>query len=276
MRHGIRFSLLMLLIISLPVFGSEEVFSLSNFDSVEVNAKKIAKEKLGFSIEGMVVERIGVSEWFLVATGKDQYVIDKDAKYWLKGGIDDFYVVEDGVNQVNFSNESHELLMDMIGFISNSLEYFVVINPSVSKPLKRVYVFIDLTCPHCREFHLSERANWELDGIQWVYIPFLRDVNDIIANKLAQFAFCGKTNKERISRINDIYLMDEKQKSKVTPISGECDLVSKLILDYSLRTGYDYSLRGSPLFVTESGKTYYGVPALRLNELQKKTDMHTF
>jgi hypothetical protein len=248
--------------------SSSDVFLLSNISDVKSRVLERVKTDVGLpDTKDVSVERIYNSSWYDVTLRDKQYIIDDSASYWIESGANDIYMFKNGANKVGVSNKDRESLMGMIQVINSSLNYFAFKAPIYSNIKRNVYVFIDLTCPHCRDFHLKEMHLWDSKGVQFVYVPFLRDVQDKKARQLAEYAFCADSNEEKMERIENIYILGVKRSLAKIPPASECSGLQKVLLDFSLMNGLRYALKGSPMFLSESGKVYYGTPSFKRNEL---------
>lgn len=243
---------------------SAEVLGYADLTPMPVMKDRIREKLVGElkvsadSVRDLKLDRMFTSDWFMVSVEGKQYVVDNTAKNWLRSDLDGFFVFDQGVRQVAISNDGRESLMKM-RVLLQSVEDLL---PSYGRDtLEPIYAFIDVTCPHCRKFHLTQLANIEKAGHRIVYVPFLRDMDDYHAKKMNLTVFCKSTTTEIKSALDEIYLKDRKDLKKGIP-APTCNNYQKATFDFLLANGERYGLIGSPMFLTPVGEVVYGGPAL--------------
>lgn len=212
------------------------------------------------------IERIDLSDWFKVTVDAKNYVVDSEAKYWLRSDLDNLFEIDSGINKIEVSNSERELLMDFAYFASFALDQFLVIQSDVVNPTRRIFVFVDLTCPHCKDFHLRDVKRLTDQGAQFVYVPFLRNYEDKKSRQIMMSAFCLGGNDAKRIRVDSIFISNLKDVKSEISETEECELMQKIIVDYTSTLGFKFNLKGSPMFLTETGNVYYGTPSLMSGE----------
>lgn len=224
-----------------------------------VRAKLVEELKVSeASVQSLKMDRMFTSDWFMVSVEGKQYVVDNTAKNWLRSDLDGFFVFDQGVRQVAISNEGRESLMKMRLLLQSVEDLLPSYGNSAVEP---IYAFIDVTCPHCRKFHLTQLANIEKAGHRIVYVPFLRDTSDYQAKKLNLDTFCKDTTDGIKSAMNTLYLKDRSDLKKGIQAPA-CNNYQKATFEFLLFNGERYGLIGSPMFLTPAGEVVYGGPAL--------------
>lgn len=243
---------------------SEEVLGYAELTPMPVMKDRIREKLMGElkvssdSVKELKMDRMFTSDWFMVSVEGKQYVVDNTAKNWLRSDLDGFFVFDHGVRQVAISNEGRESLMKMRILLQSVEDLLPGYGSDTVEP---IYAFIDVTCPHCRKFHLTQLSNIEKSGHRIVYVPFLRDMDDYQAKKINLNTFCKSTTAEVKSALDEIYLRDRKDLKKGVPAPA-CNNYQKATFDFLLANGERYGLIGSPMFLTPTGEVVYGGPAL--------------
>ena len=132
---------------------------------------------------------------------------------------------------------------------------------------KSVFAFIDVSCPHCREFHLRKLDEWNRQGVRVYFIPFMRDPMDKKTKVIMDDIFCADNNSERLDLILSAYINIKAYVVKGN--SGSCGH-KRALLDSLYKIGMQYSLKGSPMFMNMVGDVYYGSASYEVAEIQTK------
>lgn len=227
----------------------------------EVNqaAKENLKLTLGASDELLSkinVSKIYTSPYYQVDIEGNQYIIDQSAKFWIKAeATSNIFMFDGAVTAINVSNKTREDFLSFISFLEKHHDLTTTYNKSGKQPL---YVLMDLNCPHCREFHLTIRESIERKGYRIVYIPVTPDPSK--RNLNANYAaFCGD-NESKKQKISRIFLNGVR--NEVINMEQNCNAIEKAFINYSTRLLGKYNLKGTPLFITETGQFIYGNSAL--------------
>lgn len=242
---------------------SAKWLSYLELNKVKERASNKLKKSLDLPIEALdnvSIARVFTSNWYQVSVDQSIYIIDENADYWMQGSaIGNVFIFDDTVTPVNVNNETREMLSKIVSFVSNSPEYAIVYKPRQIS-LGKIFVFMDLSCPFCREFHLSNKENILNEGYELWYIPFIRDENKK-SIKLTLETFCSFDNELKKSNINNHYI--DPKNNKMIASSQDCSPTQKAVLDTLMRSGGIYSLTGTPLFITESTGLFYGYSAIQ-------------
>jgi hypothetical protein len=228
-----------------------------------------ARGELGLgdsAIENIFVERVFVSGFYNVYIQNNRYVVDPYANYWVQNNESDFFMFDKGAYNITASNGVKESLMEMIPFIESiAPDYLVEYKPINTSEKKTVYAFMDLSCPHCKSFHLSTRSDWQSQGVRVVYIPFLKDQSNKRVAEATAGAFCQQNKGSRAKAVNDVYM---KGYRGLGLNSQGCTTIQKTIFDFLFNSGARYGLEGSPMFLTDTGRIYYGTTPFEMGELE--------
>jgi protein-disulfide isomerase len=209
------------------------------------------------------MQRIFVSDLFSLNIGNKSYITNSTADYLLGSDLSEIFLTEPGLKKVSTSNDTISDLMKLSVFIESSKEILPSYNGYSSKPPIKVYAFIDVTCPHCKSFHLTHRAKLQQKGVSFVYVPFLRDVSNKKSRKANIDVFCSSTPEDAL----DEYFLSGS-------IVGDgsdsvCSQLQLTVLNFLFQNGERYGLAGSPMFLMEYGSVIYGGDAL-LSEILSK------
>lgn len=213
--------------------------------------------------------RVYTSDWYQVAVEEKSYIIDRDAKYWMSGeSVGNIFLFQDGIAPVNVNNEVRESLITISG-LAKRWPGPTAIYPSTNNniPLKKVFIFMDLSCPFCKEFHLTKRESLQQKGYEIVYLPFVRDVDDKKIKSLHERVFCLNDQNAKDSLITQIYLNGIKSAPDTSSLEG-CNIIDKTFFNTLAESGARYNLTGTPLFITESGGVFYGYSAFSQHALR--------
>lgn len=218
-------------------------------------------------VKTVPIGRIFTSEWYQVMVDNKVYVIDQHAKYWLLvDGEVNFFMFENGVQSVNQSNKSRDALLTLRPLL-NAMNETVVTYPSMKAgERKLIYVFMDVSCPHSKAFHLTKRQNMQLEGFEFRYLPFSARKKNRQLEKLQQVAWCAPSQEEKQMWLDKIYTspkaddvyyaLGQKGIDNQTCSTGQ--LRSLKTFDTVIE---NHQLAGTPVFMNESGVIFYGYDA---------------
>lgn len=241
-----------------PYNGSSIRFSnLSSITDVESNVKKTIK---GISRgDSLSVERLLASEWFAVSVDGKSYLTEPLAENWLRTDFNGFYSFSNGIKEISVSNSTRESFIYLSSYLESIKEFLPSYGPAEYK--EKVFAFVDVTCPHCKKFHLTERAKFEARGIKIIYVPFSRDASRKSAIDANMAAFCSPDILTTKSNLDNVYMLSKLEMSSKSWFP-KCTKIQQSIFSFLIGNGERYSLRGSPMFLTELGDALYGSAAL--------------
>lgn len=234
---------------------------------VESNVHDKALTELGMSesdLPDIFVNRVFTSSFYNVYIDGNRYITDESATYWMQNKNSEFFIFNEGAYGVSATNATKESLIELSPLIEAMVDdYLVEYLPINTKVKRTVYAFMDLSCPHCKEFHLNKRQEWQAKGVRIVYVPFLRDTGSRRVAEATAGAFCQETAEQRKDSINKVFMDGVR---RVDFSSAECSSLQKGILDFMFNSGAVYRLRGSPMFLTDTGRVYYGYSPFEIGE----------
>jgi hypothetical protein len=240
-----------------------EVFSLSPIAPVERKLEQALVDG-GVKDEGdspVTLSRLSVSDWFGFSLNGKTYLTDANASHILQSDLRDFFHVSPNLSQVSISNGGVESLSKLTGFLSsfvNEAAFPVYKSTSKIKHETIIFVFMDVTCPFCKKFHLSEREQLNRIGVTFIYIPFTKNYSNKKELALNYAVFCQSPS-VRKKAINDVYLAPKVRNFTIDP---NCNLLDSTLIRFFLKTGEMYGFAGSPMFLSRSGQVMYGTPSL--------------
>lgn len=237
--------------------------AFKNLEAVKRSAKDKLMTALGVdeaAVSDITVSRLFTSDLYQVVIDGESYITNDTTQYWISGnGIGNLFMFGDSVTPVNASNETREYLIKMTQLAKLWPNATVSFGPE--SPKERIFALVDLRCPHCREFHLTKRENWQNKGFQFTYLPMTPDPEDKKQQRLHEGAFCIPDQASKKEIITSIYL--DGINAGLDKVDGvTCSSVDKSIYLTFMQAGIKYGLSGTPLFVTEAGNLLYGVSSL--------------
>jgi len=246
--------------IDIAPYGGDSIrFSnLTNLNKVKENVAENIKP-ITNGKEGISVERLMSSEWFSVSVDGKGYLTDPYAENWLRTSFEGLYSFTDGIKQISVSNETRESLLGLSLFLRSINEMLPSYGGNSSK--ETIYAFVDVTCPHCKKFHLTARAEIEKSGVRIVYVPFARSASNQSQVAANMEVFCSSNLKETKSNLNDAYLLSPIELSSKM-WSPKCNKLQNAVFGFLIGNGHRYNLKGSPMFLTELGDALYGTSSL--------------
>lgn len=242
-----------------PYKGDSIRFSnLSSIDTVKGNVIENIKPITNGG-EDVNIERLMSSEWFSVSVDGKGYLTDPDGKNWLRTSFEGLYSFTDGVKQITVSNKTRESLMGLSLFLKGIEEMLPSYGPN--SPKETIYAFVDVTCPHCKKFHLTARSEIEKTGVKLVYVPFARSVNNQAQISANMEVFCSPNTGEIKNNLDEVYLLSPIElTSKMW--SPKCNKLQQAVFSFLVGNGHRYNFKGSPMFLTELGDALYGTSSL--------------
>jgi hypothetical protein len=207
------------------------------------------------------VSRLFVSDWFGVSIDNKGYVVNSDASYWMQGGMGEMFMFTPSIQRVSISNGNRERLLNLMLLINAHKDTLVTYPSTTGYVRERIYAFMDVTCPYCRRFHLTERQEFQAKGYEFVYIPYAREPNNIDMVNLNLWAFCAKDNLHSKRNIDSAYLATPKIRGKMASAPA-CNDGSLKFIEFLVGSGERFGVVGSPAFFTGSADVIYGSDAL--------------
>jgi hypothetical protein len=211
------------------------------------------------------MQRIFVSDLFSLSLGKKNYITNATADYLLGSDLSEIFLTEPGLKKVSTSNDTISDLMKLSVFIESSKEILPSYSGYSSKAPIKVYAFIDVTCPHCKSFHLTHRAKLQQKGVSFIYVPFLRDVSNKKSRQANIDVFCSSAPESAL----DEYFLSGSIVGDGSGSDSVCSQLQLTVLNFLFQNGERYGLAGSPMFLMEYGAVIYGGDAL-LSEILSK------
>lgn len=255
---------------------SEDLFfsNLTPQEEVEVNVVDRLISGLQMSEEKAKeahVQRLLTSDLFSVRVGERNYLIGPDAKNWVQSDFEGFYMFGDGVRNVTVSNDTRESLLSLQLLLKSVNEYLPHYGDLDSDLV--FFAFMDATCPHCRDFHLFSRTDFERAGVSFIYIPFLRDTKSYLGRQTNLRAYCAPSKLDIKQRLNKTFSLS------VTELEADlsnpnCTKIQLALFEFLLGSGDRYNLRGSPMFMSFNGDVIYGVPSLKRYVFEKQSKIN--
>jgi len=208
------------------------------------------------------VERIFSSDWFYTNVGGKNYVVDATGQYWLSDRGADFFQFSRDAHKVNITNNVRTQLIAFMGLVKSSKEQLVYYKSTAkngNKEGKTLYVFMDLGCPHCKRLHITRRSDYLYMGYDIVYIPFLKNLRDKKVRALTNYVFCQPEQMARKNALDNIYMNGVKKSYTAEMVTEPCaNIIQQAILPTLLNSGNVFSLKGSPMIMTDAGRVFYG------------------
>jgi hypothetical protein len=207
------------------------------------------------------ISRLFVSDWFGVSIDGKGYVVNSDASYWMQGGMGEMFMFTPSVQRVSVSNGNRGRLLNLMLLINAYKDTLVTYPSTTGYVRERIYAFMDVTCPYCRKFHLTERQELQAQGYEFVYIPYAKEPNNQDVIDLNLWAFCAENELHSKRNIDSAYLVAPKARDNLAS-SPKCDNESLKFIAFLMGSGEKFSLVGSPAFFTGSADVIYGSAAL--------------
>lgn len=214
----------------LVVLGPWWVFGL-HAGSVEERLKRDLEHNLQ-GLEITHVQALPDSNWYQINEGPHLFYVDKDGRYAFKGDV-----ISLKTPMKNLSEAERAAFRVRIIEQLTSEEVLAFKAP---QERHKLYVFTDLTCPHCRNFH-QEVAALNQGGVSVVYIAFPRRGNDSPAMKLMQQVWCANRPQEAYQQV--------VQGQDVPEGSSSCNKN----LSQQFEAGLQVGVRVTPTLVTPKG-----------------------
>lgn len=242
-------------------------------EDVRNNVTATLVSKLGLSkefAENVPLSRVFTSEWYQVKVDNKVYVVDQHAKYWLLvDGNVNFFMFDKGIQSINVSNRARDSMLNAGPLFEQMLDTMVVY-PSLNGSRREiVYVFMDLSCPHSKSFHLTRRQELQLAGFEFRYIPFaaLRKSNQI--ESMTRFIWCGSSLETKRELIDKAYMSANTSAAHaaVHSSASSCSTTQKNALKIFETFTENHQLSGTPVFLNESGILFYGVASFERGNL---------
>jgi hypothetical protein len=252
--------------VSIPRLSHGDYFftKLTPMAEVRQSVERRMIDELGLKqvvAENAPLSRIFVSDWFGVSIHGKGYVVNSDASYWMQGGMGEMFMFTPSVQRVSVSNGNRERLLNLMLLINAYKETLVTYPSTTGYVRERIYAFMDVTCPFCRKFHLTERQDLQAQGYEFVYIPYAKEPNNKDVTELNLWAYCANNELHSKRNIDDVYLATSRGRDNMA-MSPECDDESLRFIEFLMGSGERFSLAGSPAFFTGTADVVYGSAAL--------------
>lgn len=200
--------------------------------------KEKLSEKLPESIEIISIEETDIEGYLEVNfKGIQPLLVSKDGKYLFSGDI--FEITDTGL--INKSETRRDYLRKItLGELDKS--EFITFQPK--KVEHSIFVFTDVDCGYCRQFHREIKDYLDL-GIQVNYLAFPRSGVDTDSyNKIAS-AWCSSQPHEAITELKLGYEIKENVCSN-NPVEKHFNL------------GNSFGVSGTPSIITSEGRLIPG------------------
>ena len=200
--------------------------------------KEKLSERFPDSIEIVSIKEVGIEGYLEVnLKGIEPLFISKDGKYLISGDI--YEITEQGL--VNRSEARRNYLRKVtISEIDES--EFIVFKPN--KVEHSIFVFTDVDCGYCRQFHREINDYLDL-GIQVNYLAFPRAGIDSESYKKVVSAWCSSQPNQAITELKLGYEIKENVCLN-NPVEKHFDL------------GNSLGVTGTPSIITSDGRLIPG------------------
>jgi hypothetical protein len=249
----------------------ERFASLPSEDDVLEKAIKNMNSALSMAKapDNVLINRVYASNLYHITLDEQKYFIDETASYWVPDKGEGAFLFSNSVSRVSVSNDVREYLMELTSFLSKAYESLVVYKPMKGNRNEVIYAFMDLSCPHCKSFHLTKRVSLQMAGYTVVYLPFMRTPSDKKTRLVTEYLYCLKNNEDKMEFLNQAYL-ERKIKTVAARLPQEksCETLNNAIVNGVLSLGEQFNLAGSPVFFTEQGRIFYGYSAIAREKLK--------
>lgn len=231
------------------VFGTSESFSEKK--ELELSSSQVKKNlemMLPQSVEILSVEEADIFGYFEVHfKNTEPLYISKDGKYLFTGDI--YEITNEGL--INRSETRRNFLRKTA---INQLDKSEFITFQPKNVLHSVFVFTDVDCGYCRQFHKQITDYLEL-GIQINYLAFPREGLDSNSFNKTVSAWCSSEPNKAITELKLGYEIEEKNCPN-NPVEKHFNL------------GNSLGVSGTPSIITSGGRLIPGyLPPKDLIEL---------
>jgi hypothetical protein len=204
------------------------------------------------------VERMGVSSLFRIKMDGKAYLTDDSARFWMPyGPIKQMSL--DGIYQTTSTQDEINSILGLLFFI-DSYKDALITYPAIGKRKYRVYAFMDVSCPYCQEFHRKSLRNFNNKGVEFIYVPLLRDISMNKVRQITNTVFCFP--KEQRQMAMDNVLLNYKEEKGSLILKKGCSNNNVWLYDLLMESGQRHGFSGSPVFITENGRIFYGASGL--------------
>lgn len=219
--------------------------------------------------DNISINRVYASNLYHITLDSQKYFVDETASYWMPDKGEGAFLFGDSVSRISVSNEIREALMQLTGFLSYAADSLVVYEPLKGNRNEVIYAFMDLSCPHCKAFHLTKKMKLQMDGYTVVYLPFMRNSADKKTRNVTEYLYCLKDNEARKEFTDKAFLARKINEVALgLPTKKDCSTLNDAIVKGVLSLGEQFNLAGSPVFFTEQGRLFYGYSALEREKLK--------
>lgn len=246
----------LLLFLSLTLFlGCNNVASKSDIeepDSINQIEKKL-EAMLPGSVKLNSVSETNIEGYYEVRfEGIEPLYVSKDGEYLISGDI--YQITKEGLVNKSNARRDYQRASALEAIPEKEL---IVYEPNVVK--HSIYVFTDVDCGYCRQFHSQIEGYLDL-GIKVQYLAFPRAGPGSDSFSKMTSAWCSNDKKKAITDLKLGFLVDEKVCSE-HPVEKHFEL------------GRSLGVNGTPSIITETGKLIPGYlpPEELLNQLDSNS-----
>lgn len=249
---------------SSEIIKSQPVPGIISVASTLIPEDVVAQNALGhLMLQGMKtprikVERMGVSSLFRIKMDGKAYLTDDSARFWMPYGPIK-QMSPDGIYQTTSTQEEIESILGLLSFI-DVYKAELITYPANGKRRYKVYAFMDVSCPYCQKFHRTELRRFNNKGVEFIYVPLLRDVSSKKTRKMTNALYCLPKGDRQVA-MDGILSNFKNEKNRLLKIDG-CSNNNKWLYDLLMNSGQRHGFSGSPVFITENGRIFYGASGL--------------
>tara|TARA_B100000700_G_scaffold267699_1_gene307839 strand:- start:115137 stop:115919 length:783 start_codon:yes stop_codon:yes gene_type:complete len=238
------------------LFSSQFLYSQNiNIIDHEKN-KNLINEKIK-NIKDMLminseIKPLGNSGFYYFEDKENKIVIiDKNGEYFFRTNKQEIFKLKnkDIISKPNFNIEDTFYNYEILKNIDK--EKIIRYVPDKYNPMKELFVFIDYTCPYCKDFHEDVLIPLVDNGYTVNYLPIARNFrNKNVINNL-KVIFCNKDKKllNRAFKEQGRFNTDKK-----------CD--NNKYYDYLIQLAYTFDIIGTPAIFTKDGRYLGGLKPL--------------
>lgn len=200
--------------------------------------KKLSKIN-NINIKDLDIKPLENSGIYYIEQNGSNYYISKDGNFLIKGLA--LKIKENKLEVYKEKKFQNEILLinKSDGIVYNNSE-------KNEKNIKKdLIVFVDYSCPFCKNFHTKTLSKLIDDGFRVQYLPVLKNYRNETVKRNMEYIFCKESNNERKIFL-DRFFSDLNYKIE-KPKDLNCDLSNYYHLTESLK------IIGTPAVYTRSG-----------------------
>jgi len=223
--------------------------------TVEVSLRTNMVASFGDSAaeKASVVDRIGLSNLFLVSIDNKPYVSDATGTF-ISSQSDLKRFTSMGLFNAMTTNKGNEDNIKFYEYAKTQQDSLPVFR-GVGEQAGLIVAFMDPSCPNCKKFHLSQRLKVNSMGYDVMYIPSARNPrNEKLVNALVHF-YCRKEG--LMDSVQTLY-NDFKRASSKQKALASCSSQQESYIRHMSEVFSRHRMVGSPSFITPEGMTLYG------------------